>query len=832
MKLSSRFTPTRFIASTVPQVIHTLGRKSFRWARRDPEAPLSAAYVNGAKVFAFSTLLIGLFGTVGWLANKPILAQGFRDSVLIAPRAAFLFILIGLSFFLALRRPESPPRKIFLAFCGLFALWISVLNHVEFPSVYAFLEPMLLRNLNVWEYVYRDRMSPLNVSTFILLSPALILWMYSDSRRRIAGDIAGGISLLIILMQGILALGYTYGTPFVYPIGDKPTSFMAALAFVLIGISIILGLGPRHFPLRPLYGNSVRARLLRTFLPIGIASIFIYSVLLFTVFRSLNPALTSAVSSFMAALIVGGLVARSSYIVSRQIEHAVRESEMRFSNLVENLKDYAVFLLDPKGHVTTWNAGAQCFKGYESDEIIGQHFEIFYTPEDRKAGMPAQLLEQAGRQGSFRAEGRRVRKDGSTFWADVLITAIYDEPGKVRNFSKVVRDISDKKEAEVALRQKTAFIQMLQSVSQAANNASTLEGAMQVCLELVCRYTEWTIGHGWILTADRTLVSSEWFLPEIARFRKFKEATEAMGLQAVSDLPGRVLSGGGPVWVEKLAEDTDFVRKEAAQAAGLRAGCAFPVLSGTELVGVLEFFSDQVMEPYQVLLDIMHQVGTQLGRVSERQKSQTHMQASLMEKEVLLKEIHHRVKNNLQIVSSLLRLQADRVEDSSTLAMLQESQDRVASMALIHEYLYQSPDLANIKFSDYVENLVSNLTASHGYEAGKLNVLIDIDPLNLDLDVAIPCGLIITELVSNALKYAFPFPQGPRELQISFHKNGSHTYDLKVKDNGVGLPEGFQWESASTLGLRLVRALTHQLGGSLKVEHHGGTEFHLAFQEA
>ncbi len=796
---------------------------------------LSTKSKKWAKAASLITAGVGLLGMIGWLANVPLLAQGFLShSVLIAPRAAFLFFVLGIVFFRFTQTPGSLKRRFLLLATAGFSLLLSLLNHVEFPLVDKLLEPMLLRNLNMWEYVYRDRMPPLNTYTFLLLAPAFILLTFSHHRRKLWGDLAGGLALFVLLSQGVILLGYAYGDPISIPTGYKPSSFLSAIAFLTLSTALIVVLGPSYFPLRPFSGPTVRARLLRTFLPIGMASIFIYSVLLFTVFRFLNPALSGSLSALLSTLIVGILVARSSQVVSGQIEYALRDSQHRFSILVESLKDYAIYLLDPMGHVSTWNPGAERIKGYRAEEIIGEDFSIFYTPEDKLKGLPTHVLQQARLRGIFRDEGKRVRKDGSIFWADILVTAIYDDQGHVRGFSKVVRDISDRKKAEEVLRQKNAFIQLLRNVSSAANEASTLEEAMQKCLEEICQQNQWPLGHALVVTPGTgALVSACWHLDGDERFNAFKEKTEALTFLPGVGLPGRALVARKPIWIMDVTQDPHFPRKEAARAAGLRAGCAFPILSGSNVVGVLEFFSDQTVEPTHILMDdVMVQVSTQLGRVAERQKVQAHLNASLREKEVLLKEIHHRVKNNLQIISSLLRLQSEHVTDPDALAIFKESQNRVNTMALIHEYLYQSPDMAHINFSEYIHNLVSNLTISHGIKPGMLKVVIEVDPLRLDLDIAIPCGLIITELVSNALKYAFPRPTPQNQIFIGFHEIPSKSYQLKVKDNGVGLPEDLRLDTCPSLGLRLVRAMTHQLGGRMQLQRVGGTEFNMTFTES
>ena len=210
--------------------------------------------------------------------------------------------------------------------------------------------------------------------------------------------------------------------------------------------------------------------------------------------------------------------------------------------------------------------------------------------------------------------------------------------------------------------------------------------------------------------------------------------------------------------------------------------------------------------------------------ITDRKRAEEQIKASLKEKEVLLKEIHHRVKNNLQIVSSLLYLQSRKTSDDQVLSVLMESQTRVRSMALIHEKLYQCDDLANINLADYIRSLTSYLLNSYGVASHMVKLSVNVETAPLGLDRAIPCGLIINELVSNALKYAFP--QGRRgEILVDLLHDGGGKLILTVKDNGVGLPENMDIEDTPSLGLQLVSTLVKQLDGIIEVDRRGGTEF-------
>ncbi|QLE44524.1 PAS domain S-box protein [Nostoc sp. C052] len=214
--------------------------------------------------------------------------------------------------------------------------------------------------------------------------------------------------------------------------------------------------------------------------------------------------------------------------------------------------------------------------------------------------------------------------------------------------------------------------------------------------------------------------------------------------------------------------------------------------------------------------------------ITEQKQAEEKIKASLKEKEVLLKEIHHRVKNNLGIVSSLLQMQCRRTQDSVVTAILRDSQNRIASIALVHEKLYRSQDLADIDFAQYIPDLTTHLFDSYNVSSSKIKLKIQVDNASLDIETAIPCGLIINELVSNALKYAFIGNRGG-EIQVKFFQQSDRTSTLIIRDDGVGLPENFDSKKAKTLGITLVQGLVKQLRGKLEIDSQQGTQFKITF---
>lgn len=217
--------------------------------------------------------------------------------------------------------------------------------------------------------------------------------------------------------------------------------------------------------------------------------------------------------------------------------------------------------------------------------------------------------------------------------------------------------------------------------------------------------------------------------------------------------------------------------------------------------------------------------------ITERKRMEEQIRNALLEKEMLLREIHHRVKNNMQIISTLLKLQLGNAEDDRTRALFRESQNRILSMAMIHEKLYQSEGLHKINLNDYLADLAEEVFASFGEDSDRIAIRRDVEDISLGIDTAIPCGLIVIELLSNALKYAFP-ENRRGEIFIGLHSLDHNRFQLAVGDNGVGLPSTVEISRLKSLGLRLVSDLAkYQLEGELDVQRRPGTTVHVRFGE-
>lgn len=221
-----------------------------------------------------------------------------------------------------------------------------------------------------------------------------------------------------------------------------------------------------------------------------------------------------------------------------------------------------------------------------------------------------------------------------------------------------------------------------------------------------------------------------------------------------------------------------------------------------------------------------------ISDISERRQGEEKLRAALAERESLLREVHHRVKNNLAVIGSLIALQGESVADDETRGKLAELQERARVMALVHEHLYRSESLARIDFARYLESLIREIVSTRGH-AEAIRLELDVPDVTLDIEQAMPCGMIVNELLSNIYKYAFPparLAAGNCTVKVGLRSEDGQLR-LTVADNGVGLPAAFDWQSASTLGLQLVHALARQIGARVEIERAGGTAFTFRFGE-
>lgn len=473
-------------------------------------------------------------------------------------------------------------------------------------------------------------------------------------------------------------------------------------------------------------------------------------------------------------------------IAERQkVEAALRESEARFRAIFERAA-IGIALVNMEGKPVVSNLALQNILGYSNEELRQMTFSDFTYPDDIDKNRELYQKMIAGEVDHYQMEKRYYRKDGQIVWANLIVSLVRDAQEKPQFAVSMVKNISDRKQTETALKLSQERLNFLLSSNPVVIYSCKAFG---------------DYGATFMSENVRSLFGYE---PE--------EFVNDSGFWANHIHPedvNHVFANLVHLFEHNYHNhEYRFLNKN---------GKYIWVYDQTKLI------RDSQGNPLEIL--------GYWADISDLKEAEDKLKTSLKEKEVLLKEIHHRVKNNLQVISSLLKLQSGYINDQQTLALFGDSQNRVKAMALIHEKLYQSSDLAKIPVFEYIHQLADNLVNSYALKANNIKLKICIDNLFLDVDTAIPCGLIINELLSNSLKYAFPNNK-TGQIDIEFKLMESEKLSLKISDNGVGLPENFQLEETESLGLQLVSNLTEQLGGNLTIDTSNGTSFQIMFRSS
>ncbi len=459
-----------------------------------------------------------------------------------------------------------------------------------------------------------------------------------------------------------------------------------------------------------------------------------------------------------------------------QALRSLRDSEQRFRLFVESVRDYALYQTDANGRITSWNPGAERLLGYTQPEIVGQSSARLFVPEDVLHGEPQRELEQARDQGRAEAERWHVRKDGSRFFASGILTSIHDESGRLRGFAKIMRDVTARKNAEDQLRQQAQLLELAQDLIL----ARTLEGTIVFWNRAAAD------AYGW--SAAEALGHSSHSL------------LKTVFPQPLKEIQTKLLKDGH--WDGELVH----TRRNKSKLT-VWSRWTLQMNDDGKPVRVLEVNTD----------------------ITERQRADQQLRDSLQQKEILLKEMHHRVKNNLQMIASLLGLQSEFVKDTQALTVMHEMHTRVHSIAAIHEILYEAGDLARIDFGSYLHRMTEDLVKFYSNRANSVRLQIESGQISLDVTQAVPCGLITNELVTNCLKHAFP-DQRTGIIEISFNCRNRRCL-LTVADNGIGLPPDVDPRDARSMGMQLIKLLVEQLRGELRIDRENGTRFTLSFPQ-
>ena len=471
-----------------------------------------------------------------------------------------------------------------------------------------------------------------------------------------------------------------------------------------------------------------------------------------------------------------GAISQTIDITERKsAEDALRESERKYSEFFRTSSD-PVFITTKDGRLVESNDALVEVLGYETmDELlkinVSKHYE---NPDDKKRFN--RTVEQDGFAKEFPAN--LVKKDGSILNTLITATVIKDRDGTVTGFQGTIRDITERKAAEDALKGSEERYRALFETAKDAIFLNDETGKFMDVNSAACEL----LGY-----------SKE----ELLKLSNMEIDADPRGYEAFK----KVRNG----LTDEAVFEVNQQRKD---------GTLVPV----EISGKSFEIGDR-----KLFLAIARDI-------TERKQAEDHTNASLREKEVMLREIHHRVKNNLQVVSSLLNMQARNARDKDTIEILSEARDRIKTMSLIHSQLYEGRDLAEINMKGFIDQLLGQLLQSYPVGDTRITPVVMVDDYPFPISVAVPVGLIINELLSNALKHAF-IGRDDGKIGVSLTASEGGGINLTVSDDGSGLPSGFDINESKTLGLRLVKILTEdQLQGIMEVTSDGGATFRIEFE--
>ncbi|MGG6295756.1 PAS domain S-box protein [Leptolyngbya sp. AN02str] len=527
----------------------------------------------------------------------------------------------------------------------------------------------------------------------------------------------------------------------------------------------------------------------------------------------------------------------------RDRTEALRQSEEQFRNIFDVSPVGIVLVHVGDRRIERSNEAFCHLLGYA--EFNEQQLDALIYPADvpKLNEIFTQLQNIGTTHGQLELRG--IRQTGDPVWMTLTATLLDRAQGSKNYAIAMVEDISNRKQAELVLRQQATREQLLRAIAERIRQSLDLDAIVEVAVTEV----------GQALNADRTLIVQLYpngggrVVREAAQ--PSYEGTEGLYFAdlALSEACYTFYAQGNARLVADALQDPwgqDWI--ELMSAFQVRSKIVAPIVCHTSddarsLWGLLIVHACREQRQWQMSeVSILQQIASQLAiaiqqsdlyhqlqaELAERNRIEAQLRASLQEKEVLLKEVHHRVKNNLQMISSLLSLQSRTLQSPAMLEPFVESQRRIQAIALIHQKLYSSENVADVNMADYIHNLATDLFGA--FKAAQVRLQLSIEPVTVSIDVAIACGLIINELVSNAFKHAFTNQQAGT-IQIQFQAQNLQTplFTLSIQDNGIGLNTALDLSQVQTLGLRIVHAMVHKLRGTWTIDNTQGCSFTIAF---
>ncbi|MBS0015704.1 MAG: PAS domain S-box protein [Arthrospira sp. SH-MAG29] len=544
-----------------------------------------------------------------------------------------------------------------------------------------------------------------------------------------------------------------------------------------------------------------------------------------------------------------------------QVEDALRDSEARYATLTD-ISPVGIFRTDAEGQSVYINERGCDLVGCSAIEIFGYGWTKMVHPDDRDRVIN-EWEKSVNSHLTFQLEYRFCHVDETVVWVFSQAVPELDDDDEIVGFVGTLTDISELKSAETSLQQLNQQLEMLveqrTSQLQETNEKLRVEIAERQKIEAEIATKAYQqamvaeVGQKALLGIDSEILIED----IVAMVGRCLQVDYCKLLEIRVSEPDRLTVAIAhhkhtlnALKTDKTHQVYSFILPESlttpspSHHRNLRPelssniyqfphinGMSIPIESQNSYYGILGVYTTETREFVQEDIHFLQSVANVLATAIERQHAEDKLMNSLKEKEILLKEIHHRVKNNLLVVSNLLEFQSDYTDNPEVIKLLSDSQQRIQSMALIHEKLYKSTGLDRINFGDYLNDLVEQLFDSYSTEAHTVELELDIESVELNLETANPCSLIVNELISNAFKHAF-VDESSGKLGLELHQDDLGIITLIIRDNGVGIPEGLDIRNVESLGMELIWTLTEQIEGNLELlEVTEGTAFKLTFSE-
>jgi PAS domain S-box-containing protein len=510
----------------------------------------------------------------------------------------------------------------------------------------------------------------------------------------------------------------------------------------------------------------------------------------------------------------------------KKVERSLKKSEERYSITLEAVND-GLWDWDVPSGDAFFSPNYYKLLGYNSGEFPANYgsWKLLVHPEDIDS--VEKQLEKGVKSGiGFEIDLRMKTKSGNWLWVSTRGKAIEkDSNGNAKRMVGTLSDITERVNARKLMQ--LHQIQIKASLDLYKMVDASIKEIIDFVLEVSLKVTESKYAFIGLMSDDELVM-------DIHAWSK-----DAMDECSVSESPihfpiydagiwGECVRKRKPITVNNYNNSNLYKKGYPEGHVPIKRFIGIPIFDNDKIVVVAaaankeENYGSEDEISFKSLLNDM-------WRLVQRKNDEKEIKKALNEKEMLLKEIHHRVKNNLMVISSLLNLQSRYIKDKEALGIFKESQSRARSMALIHERLYQSTDLKRINFADYIRALAIDLFHTYTSDERRLKLTMDVDDLMLDINTTVPLGMILNELVSNCLKHAFPDDMAG-EIKIDFHKMDGE-YLLEVNDDGKGFPEDLDFENTQSLGLQIVNSLINQLEGKIELDRSHGTKFTIKFHE-